>query len=57
MTGLWIVIDICVGMALGLLAGVPLGFVLGYERACDKVARPRVAVIPAKEAEKERKEA
>lgn len=54
MTGLWVVITVCVGVALGLFAGVPFGFALGYDRACDRVARPRVGIIPAGEAEKER---
>lgn len=51
MTGAWVVITVVVGMALGLLAGVPLGFVLGYDWACDRIARPRLNITA--EAEKE----
>lgn len=50
-TGLWVVIDVVVGMALGLLAGVPIGLVLGYDWACGTVARPLINV-PANEVEK-----
>lgn len=44
MTGIWIVIDVCVGIILGLIAGVPLGFALGYDWANAFVARPRVSI-------------
>lgn len=55
MTGIWIVIDVCVGIILGLIAGVPVGFAFGYDWATAMVARPRVSIGVVERA-KERKQ-